>query len=209
MLKLVPNILTLGRLVLTVFLLIMLLYSPNAQNRTSFLDTAFIIFLIAGLTDIVDGPIARHYGIATKFGRIMDPLADKILVCGAFISFAWIGEPTLFNLPPTTLKIIHWLIAGIIIAREAYVTILRHIAEARGIDFSAIPLGKIKMFLHSFAIGAIVIKMAHLQEVTWGYWFTSVTLVIMLIVTIISGVTYHIRWRKFSRKKEKTGGLKI
>ena len=137
MLKLVPNILTLGRLVLTVFLLIMLLYSPNAQNRTSFLDAAFIIFLIAGLTDIVDGPIARHYGIATKFGRIMDPLADKILVCGAFISFAWIGEPTLFNLPPITLKIIHWLIAGIIIAREAYVTILRHTAEAHGINFAA------------------------------------------------------------------------
>ena len=189
MLKLVPNILTLGRLVLTVFLLIMLLYSPNAQNRTSFLDTAFIVFLIAGLTDIVDGPIARHYGIATKFGRIMDPLADKILVCGAFISFAWIGEPTLFNLPPITLKIIHWLIAGIIIAREAYVTILRHTAEAHGINFAATASGKIKMFLQSFTIGVTIVKMAHAQNLNWGYWFISITFSVMLIGTVISGLT--------------------
>jgi CDP-diacylglycerol--glycerol-3-phosphate 3-phosphatidyltransferase len=189
MLKLVPNILTLGRLVLTIFFLIMLLYSPNAQNRTSFLDAAFIIFLIAALTDIADGPIARHYGIATKFGRIMDPLADKILVCGAFISFAWIGEPTLFNLPPITLKIIHWLVAGIIVAREAYVTILRHTAEAHGINFAATASGKIKMFLQSFTIGVTIIKMAHAQNINWGYWFISITFSIMLISTIISGLT--------------------
>jgi CDP-diacylglycerol--glycerol-3-phosphate 3-phosphatidyltransferase len=200
MLKLVPNILTLGRLVLTVFLLIMLLYSPNAQNRTSFLDAAFIIFLIAGLTDIVDGPIARHYGIATKFGRIMDPLADKILVCGAFISFAWIGEPTLFNLPPTTLKIIHWLVAAIIVAREAYVTILRHTAEAHGINFAATASGKIKMFLQSFAIGATIVKMAHAQNLNWGYWFITIVFSVMLIGTVISGLTATRRapWKQFS-----------
>jgi len=202
MLKLVPNILTLGRLVLTIFLLIMLLYSPNAQNRTSFLDTAFIVFLIAGLTDIVDGPIARHYGIATKFGRIMDPLADKILVCGAFISFAWIGEPTLFNLSPATLKIIQWLVAGIIVAREAYVTILRHIAEAHGINFAATASGKIKMFLQSFAIGVTIVKMAHAQNLNWGYWFISIIFSIMLIGTVISGLTATRRasWKQFSRQ---------
>ena len=200
MLKLVPNILTLGRLVLTVLLLIMLLYSPNAQNKTSFLDAAFIVFLIAGLTDIVDGPIARHYGIATKFGRIMDPLADKILVCGAFISFAWIGEPTLFNLPAITLKIIQWLVAGIIVAREAYVTILRHIAEAHGINFAATASGKIKMFLQSFAIGVTIIKMAHAQNLNWGYWFISIIYSVMLIGTVISGLTATRRapWKQFS-----------
>ncbi|MCX5634642.1 MAG: CDP-alcohol phosphatidyltransferase family protein [Planctomycetota bacterium] len=200
MLKLVPNILTVGRLVLTVFLLIMLLYSPNAQNRTLFLDAALVIFVIAGITDIVDGPIARHYGIATKFGRIMDPLADKILVCGAFISFAWIGEPTLFNLTPTTLKIIHWLVAGIIIAREAYVTILRHTAEAHGINFAATASGKIKMFLQSFAIGTTIIKMAHAQNVNWGYWFISITFSVMLIGTVVSGLTATRRasWKQFS-----------
>ncbi len=189
MLKFIPNILTLSRLVLTVVFLIMILYSPNAENKTSFLDATLVVFLIAGLTDIIDGPVARHFGIATKFGRIMDPLADKILVCGAFISFAWIGEPTLFNLPPTTLKIIHWLIAGIIIAREIYVTVLRHIAEARGINFAATASGKIKMFLQSFAIGATVVKMAHAQNLNWGYWFISIIFSVMLIGTIVSGLT--------------------
>ena len=135
MLKLLPNILTLGRFVLTVIFLIMILLSPPryAQGELpfpDFLDIAFILFVIAGLTDMVDGAIARKLGVASKFGRMMDPLADKALVCGSFICFAIIGQPKLFGLPDTTMSIIQWAVAGIIILREAYVTILRHVAEA-------------------------------------------------------------------------------
>jgi CDP-diacylglycerol--glycerol-3-phosphate 3-phosphatidyltransferase len=203
MLKVIPNILTFGRLVLTVVFLVMILYSPAVAigARSLFLDIAFVIFVVAGLTDMVDGTIARKLNVASRFGRMLDPLADKVLVCGAFICFALIGEPRLFELPDVTLKIIHWSVAGILIARDVYVTVLRHIAEARGFNFAAILSGKIKMFLHSFAIGTVVIKMAHIQTALWGYWFTTVTLVIMLIVTIISGLTYHIRWRECSSRK--------
>jgi CDP-diacylglycerol--glycerol-3-phosphate 3-phosphatidyltransferase len=203
MLKQIPNILTFGRFVLTVIFLIMLLYSPRfyAQGELpfpGFLDIAFILFCIAGLTDMVDGAIARKLGVASKFGRMMDPLADKALVCGAFICFAVIGEPKLFDFEPVTMAIIRWSVAAIIILREVYVTVLRHIAEARGINFAATVSGKIKMFLESFAIGTVVIKMAHVQTATWGHWFTTITFALMLIVTVISGLraTQRGSWKK-------------
>jgi len=190
MLKLLPNILTFGRLVLTIIFLVMILCSPNpeAENRALFLDIAFTIFVIAGLTDMVDGLAARWLNVTSKFGRMMDPLADKILVCGAFICFGIIGEPKLFDFGDGALAVIHWSVAGILIAREVYVTVLRHIAEARGISFAATVSGKIKMFLQSFAIGTVVIKMAHVRTAAWGNWFTAIIVVIMLVVTIISGL---------------------
>jgi CDP-diacylglycerol--glycerol-3-phosphate 3-phosphatidyltransferase len=193
MLKWIPNILTLGRLVLTIIFLIMILLAPPRYADGNvpfpgFLDIAFIIFVIAGLTDIGDGIAARRLNVTSKFGRMVDPLADKILVCGAFLCFAIIGRPKLFTLGPTALSIIHWSVLGILVAREAYVTILRHIAEARGINFAATVSGKIKMFTQSFAIGTVVIKMAHVQTAAWGNWFASITFIIMLTATVISGL---------------------
>jgi len=203
MLRLIPNILTFGRLVLTIILLIMILYSPRLYSRgerpfPDFLDVAFVIFVLAGFTDLVDGIVARKLNVTSKFGRMIDPLADKILVCGAFICFAIIGEPRLFSLGPRTLAAIHWSVAGILIAREAYVTTLRHIAEARGVNFAATISGKVKMFLQTFAIGTVIIKMAHVQTATWGYWFTTVTFVIMLVLTVISGLraTQRSSWKQ-------------
>lgn len=203
MVKQIPNILTFGRLVLTVVFLLMILLSPRfyADGEVSFpgfLDIAFIIFVIAGLTDVIDGHIARKLGIASKFGRMLDPLVDKVLVCGAFICFAIIGEPRLFNFAPITMIVIQWSVAGIIILREVYVTALRHIAEARGVNFAATASGKIKMFLQSFAIGTVIIKIAHVQTAAWGYWFTAVTFALMLIVTVISGLraTQRSSWKK-------------
>lgn len=193
MLRLIPNILTFGRLVLTIVFLVMILLAPPYYANgevpfPGFLDIAFILFVIAGLTDIVDGIAARRFNVTSKFGRMLDPLADKVLVCGAFICFAIIGEPKLFGLGPGALAVIQWSVAGILIAREAYVTTLRHIAEARGVNFAATISGKVKMFLQSFAIGTVIIKTAHVPTAAWGYWFTAVTFMIMLAVTIISGL---------------------
>ncbi len=209
MLKLIPNILTFGRLVLTIIFLSMILYSPPryAQGELpfpDFLDIAFILFVIAGLTDMIDGAVARKLNVTSKFGRMVDPLADKALVCGAFVCFAIIGEPKLFNLSPAVLAIIHWSVAGILIAREVYVTVLRHIAEARGISFAATVSGKVKMFLQSFALGTVVIKMAHVQTAAWGYWFTTVTFVIMVAVTVISGLSATQRscWKTAAKSEQ-------
>ena len=188
MLKHLPNILTLGRIVLTIIFLIMLLYSPTVENKPLFLDIAFAIFVVAGLTDTIDGAIARKLGVTSKFGRIMDPLADKVLVCGAFICFAVIGEPKLFNFGSVTLAFIQWFVVGVLILRDVSITILRQVAETRGINFAATTSGKLKMFLQSFAVGTMVIKIAHVPTATWGYWFTAVVLILMLAVTVISGI---------------------
>jgi len=209
MLRLIPNILTFGRLVLTIIFLIMILYSPPryAQGELPFpdyLDIAFILFVIAGLTDMIDGAVARKLNVTSKFGRMVDPLADKALVCGTFICFAIIGEPKLFSLSPAVLAIIHWSVAGILTAREVYVTVLRHVAEARGVNFAATVSGKIKMFVQSFAIGTVIIKMAHVQTAVWGYWFTTVTFVIMLTVTVISGLraTQRSCWKTAAKSEQ-------
>jgi len=198
MVKFIPNILTFTRFALTFVFLGMILYSTSATNRPFFLDIAFVLFVIAELTDIVDGKIARKFKVGSKLGRMTDPLADKILVCGAFVCFAIIGEPRLFGFSRGALAAIHWTVAGILIIREAYVTIIRHITEARGLVFPAVATGKVKGVLQAFAIGTVIIKMAHVQTATWGYWFTTVTFVLMLAFTVISGfaATRRSWWNK-------------
>lgn len=186
--KLVPNALTFARLGLTLVFLGMILYSPRLADPSFFLDIAFVLFVVAGLTDIVDGHIARRFNAATKFGRMVDPLVDKVLVCGAFVCFAIIHVPKLFDWGLPTLALIHWSVAGILILREAYVTILRHRAEARGVNFAAVASGKIKMFLQVFAIGTVLIKTAHVQRAEWGNWFTVIVFAAMVVMTVISGL---------------------
>jgi CDP-diacylglycerol--glycerol-3-phosphate 3-phosphatidyltransferase len=188
--KHVPNMLTFMRLGLTVIFLWMVLHSPQVEpaRLPLFLDIAFVLFVIAGFSDIVDGHIARRFNASTKFGRMIDPLVDKILVCGAFTCFALRGMPTLFNWGPSTLAVVHWGTLAILVVREAYVTILRQIAESRGVNFGAVAAGKIKMFLQSFAIGTVLIKTAHVQTAEWGQWFTIVTYIAMLVMTVLSGL---------------------
>ncbi len=86
-----------------------------------------------------------------------------------------------------TLATVHWTVAAILIAREGYVTVLRHVAEARGINFAAVRLGKIKMFVQIFAIGTVLIKVAHVPA-AWGHWFTMVVFAVMVAITVASGL---------------------
>ena len=194
-----PNALTLVRLVLTAVFLAMIIYAPRTgdDKPAGLLLTAFIIFVTAGLTDIIDGKVARAYDVVSRFGRIVDPLADKFLVCGAFFCFAIVGEPRLdnLNIPVSTLNFLQWSVAIIITARELFVTILRHIAEARGVNFAATVSGKIKMFLQSFGIGTVIIKWAYVSRI-WGDWFTVVTFTLMVASTVLSGIRSVQRPRK-------------
>ena len=193
MIKQIPNILTFSRLLLTLVFLVMILYAPRYYSEGNvafpgFLDYAFIIFIISGITDILDGMAARGLHVESKLGRMLDPLVDKILVCGAFLCFAIIGQPKLFNLNDTALSIIQWSVLAILVAREAYVTILRHIAEAKGINFAATKSGKFKMFVQTFAIGTVIVKMAHVQNAAWGNWFAAIIFILMIISTVYSGL---------------------
>mgnify|MGYP005851647205 CR=1 FL=1 len=189
--KHVPNALTICRLILTVAFLGMILYTPpeGREKSSNFLLLAFILFVVTGLTDIIDGKVARMYEVTSKFGRIVDPLADKFLVCGAFICFAIIGQPTLanFDFPRWFMQLFWWGSVAVIITRELAVTIIRQIAESRGINFAATLSGKMKMFLQSFTIGTVMIRWAYVER-PWGDWFTIITYALMLTVTVVSGV---------------------
>jgi len=187
----VPNTLTVGRLFLTAFFLGLIVYAARTgeDKPASLLLGAFILFVITGLTDIVDGYIARKYDVTSKFGRTVDPLADKFLVCGAFFCFAYVQQPKLANLALSEgmLDAIRWGTALIIFAREIVVQTLRQIAESRGVQFGAIWSGKLKMFLQSFGIGTVLIGWAYVSR-PWGDWFTIVTYILMVAITIFSGV---------------------
>ena len=193
MIKQIPNILTGGRLVLSIVFLVMILLEPRLpadrdMSFPSYLDLAFVIFLIAAFTDMADGAMARKLNVTSKFGRIVDPLADKILICGSFIVFAIIGQPKLFDFTKVQNAIIQWGFAGILIAREATVTVLRQWCEVKGIKFPATFSGKIKMLVQAFAVGTVIVKMAHVQTALWGDWFMTITYLVTVIITVISGL---------------------
>ena len=188
----IPNALTVGRLVLTVIFLALIVYAgrPDAPPKpANLLLGAFVLFVVTGLTDIVDGYLARRFEVTSKFGRIVDPLADKFLVCGAFFCFAWVNEPKMdtFDFSAMTLNLIRWGSAGIIFAREILVQTIRYIAEGRGVQFGAIWSGKLKMFLQSFGIGTVLIGWAYVTR-PWGDWFTLITYGLMVFATVLSGI---------------------
>jgi CDP-diacylglycerol--glycerol-3-phosphate 3-phosphatidyltransferase len=120
------NRLTLSRLVMTM-LFVGALNSSWAYARTS----ALILFIVAGLTDFVDGEVARRYGIVTNFGKLMDPLVDKIMMAAAFISLV-------------SLKVIPAWAAIAVVARDFLITGLRLMATAKGRVLPAERLGKQK-----------------------------------------------------------------
>src|SRR6201993_680303 len=120
------NRITLSRLALTVFFVVTL-NSSWQYARTA----ALVIFLIAGLTDFIDGEIARRYGVITNFGQLMDPLVDKIMVAAAFISLV-------------PLKAVPAWAATTVVARDFLVTGLRLMASAKGRILPAERLGKQK-----------------------------------------------------------------
>lgn len=120
------NRLTLSRLVLTIAFVITL-NSAWAYGRTA----ALILFIIAGVTDYLDGEIARHYGVITNFGKLMDPLVDKVMIAAAFISLV-------------PLKAVPTWAAIIVVARDFLITGLRLLASSNGQVLPAEQLGKHK-----------------------------------------------------------------
>jgi len=171
-----PNTLTLFRVV-TVPAIVILLMFPN--RLTTFL--AAILFSAASITDYLDGYLARRSGLVTNFGKIMDPVADKLLVSCTFIMLTALGW------------VPAWIVC-VIIGREIAVTGLRNIISESGLDVSASSLGKYKT---GFQIAAIIPLLFHypyfgVDMETIG----GIFLWVALILTVWSGVDYFIRFRR-------------
>lgn len=150
------NILTIARIVFIPFYLA-LLFSPFRYGRV----VALIIFIVASLTDWYDGRIARERGEVTEFGKVLDPIADKLLVLSAFISFVQL------DLVPT------WMIM-VMIARDFLITSLRMVAiSKKGQVLSAIPSGKHKTFWHITTIITILVIIALQEIIPWKEFLIS------------------------------------
>ena len=200
-LKMLPNLITGSRLFFALGFLILLWMSlanlpqdPTTLDTTikTWLNWSFILFVIGGLTDVLDGPIARRLKVTGKFGRTFDPLVDKIFIAGGLIILV------LFDNQLTGLN---WWIVAIILGREIFVTIVRHLSEALGAAFAATWPGKLKMFLQSFMIGTIIFYIAHCQNQTWALYFRNISIAAALIFTIFSGLIYLPRLKHIKLKK--------
>lgn len=166
-----PNQITIARLILSVAVFVLIPFD--------YFWAALVCFSLAAGTDWLDGYIARKYGLVTKLGRILDPFADKFLICGVFIYLA--AEPN-SGLAP-------WM-AVVVVARELLVTVIRSLLEAEGIDFSAKMAGKLKMVFQCGAVIASLLALAMSNPPSWLP--TTLTLLAWLAVasTIYSGVGY-------------------
>lgn len=183
----VPNQVTVSRLVLAVVLFALL--------SGGYYTAGLVVFIIASSTDWVDGYWARKYGQITQLGRILDPFADKMIICGTFIYLA--AAPQLADGSPAS-GVAAWM-AVVILARELAVTALRSFIENQGGDFSAKWSGKWKMVFQCLAAGFSIGKLQWYSAAArdfappppdWVSWGLTVTLWISLILTIYSGLEY-------------------
>ncbi|CAA9233047.1 MAG: CDP-diacylglycerol--glycerol-3-phosphate 3-phosphatidyltransferase [uncultured Chthoniobacterales bacterium] len=179
------NRLTVSRLGLTI-LFVIALNSQWGFGRTA----ALLLFAIAGITDYVDGEIARRYGFITDFGKLMDPLVDKVMIAAAFISLV-------------PLNAIPAWAATIVVARDFLITGLRLMAATKGLVLPAERLGKHKTSWQIVTVVFFLLLLA-LQELQYAtdettWWLRAwndggqVLVWLTVLLTLYSGVTYF--WR--------------
>lgn len=196
-----PNKLTLGRLVLTVIFVIVTA-SPHGWGAGWAYTVGMLVFGVASVTDYLDGYWARKYGLITDFGKLMDPLVDKVLMCAAFVVL------TETFLPGTTKVILPGWVTVAVLAREFLVTGLRLVATAKGTVLAADRLGKHKT---GWQIGTASYFLVYLACQEPGMkWFSPfftvpglgpnqvgiVLIAMTLLTTVYSG------WRYFWNNRE-------
>ena len=205
-----PNQLTLLRLVLAaVFFVLLNCYRYEAESPLWLLPTAIVVFILAAITDTLDGHLARKWHVESKFGRIMDPFCDKVLVIGAFVYLAGprfidaeaVQAGSFFNM---ITGVYPWMVA-IILARELLVTAIRGELEGEGIKFGANVWGKLKMILQSIVIPivlAIVFIDPRREGWQWSAWIRDILVYLTIFVTVVSGLPYITGAIKATREKQ-------
>lgn len=181
----VPNQLTTLRLILSIILF--------AFIEFDYYLTSLILFVIAAGTDWLDGYWARKYGQVTTLGRILDPFADKMIICGTFIFLA--ANPNS--------GLAAWMVV-VVVGREMLVTVLRSYMEGHGHDFSANMPGKLKMVFQCFTAGASLYALYRVQRLgesatlanllegptAWLWWTLMISVWLTIFMTLYSGVIY-------------------
>jgi CDP-diacylglycerol---glycerol-3-phosphate 3-phosphatidyltransferase len=175
-----PNQLTSLRLLISVVLFCFI--------AVGYYMTALCFFIVAAGTDWLDGYFARKYSQITTLGRILDPFADKVIVCGTFIFLVAIDKIT-----DVRWGLQAWMVV-VIVGRELLVTALRSFIEDRGSDFSAKMSGKLKMVLQCLAAGACLFYLSYAAESkhapSWCWWVMVLSVWSAVVLTVYSGVVY-------------------
>lgn len=165
-----PNKLTMLRVIMIPFFIVFLLIPITPYDKW----IALAIFILASLTDLLDGKIARKYNLVTNFGKFMDPLADKLLVCSALICLIELD------------KIPAWMVI-IIIAREFIISGFRLVASDNGVVIAASYWGKFKTTFQMAAVCLLIADIAAIGVVT------QIILWIAVILTVVSLVDYLVK----------------
>jgi len=201
-----PNIITLARICLTPVIALL----PFIQGYWPKV-IAFLIFLVAALSDVVDGWLARRYNSVSDLGKLLDPIADKLLLFATLIPIFWMTRhPTIL----VDYRIPWWgslpvWVALLLVGRELLITAFRYFALRRGVVIPAVAAGKAKAVAQNIFIGATIawfawkdaiaeLKLAGAFRDLWDQfhgWFVSVTLAGAIVLTVYSLFVYLYRYR--------------
>ena len=208
-----PNLITLGR-ILACPVLFFLVLSP----RIDLLFTAFVLFLLASLSDLWDGFLARKYGWVTEMGKLLDPLADKLLLLATLIPFYLVSRrPDGAWEVPGWGELPLWVLL-VLLGREAAVTLFRSWAARKGEVISAGASGKAKAFVQNLFSGSLILWYVVIRSAeargwdgaVWALWdpfhrgFVAVSLAIALLLTVYSMGVYLWKYRFLWLGKEPT-----
>jgi CDP-diacylglycerol--glycerol-3-phosphate 3-phosphatidyltransferase len=191
-----PNKITVGRIVATPFIAV-LLYQPGLLARWA----TFVLFVAAAVSDVVDGNLARDKDEITRFGQLLDPIADKLLVLVTFLPLYGIGLLPL------------WLVV-LVLGREVVITAFRRVALARGQLIAASGWGKSKAVVQNWFIGSVLvwrIDLAYTERgvsgPAWEHWQGYTLAVIevgmwfVIVLTILSLIDYLVDYRHLWSKR--------
>lgn len=187
-----PNQITIARLFVSVILFVCLAFfsAREPEPKLWLLDICIVLFLVAALSDALDGYLARRQNEITSFGRILDPFVDKILVCG---TYAFLAGDGFVNEQGVLISGVQGWMLVVILGRELLVTSLRGVTEGGGQSFGANLYGKTKMVLQSATAVVILLTLAHPDTFLGGPFFTYGRLVMLyltVIVTLLSMFSY-------------------
>ncbi|OWY71154.1 CDP-diacylglycerol--glycerol-3-phosphate 3-phosphatidyltransferase [cyanobacterium TDX16] len=185
----IPNQITTGRLLLSlVFLGLLSQFDwAHRSEQLPLISWAFWIFIVCAVGDIVDGYLARRHNQITSLGRVLDPFADKILVCGGFVMLLGTGFNDAEGRSVTGLEA--WMVV-VIVGRELLISSLRGFSEASGKPYAANYWGKVKMVIQSVTVPWIIRTLGPAREVPWLMTARDVLIWSTIIVTVLSTLSY-------------------
>jgi CDP-diacylglycerol--glycerol-3-phosphate 3-phosphatidyltransferase len=200
-----PNLITVGRIVLALLVVPLLLMDGFTPRIT-----AFVVFLVAAFSDLWDGHLARSRGLITDLGKLLDPIADKLLLAATLIPMFVLSHGLEPDTPfPWFGGVLPVWIVVVIFGRELFITIFRGYAAGRGVVIPAGKAGKYKAVLQNFAIGSGILwyalhSMAHTHGWNGSFWdgwqsfhfgFSVVTMGAAVVLTVYSMLVYLWQYR--------------